>query len=162
VLGAIAFAAMDIREARPWFWILIAIVFAVAVVGLVLAISAKDNSVDENQVVKEATAEIKEELDGLNGAIEAADEFQEESDKEAAQDRARIRAAIEEAEAGIENRLTKLGRRVKGLEEETETLTDTNTGQAKEIEKLLEGQETTESELARINQRLRTITADGG
>jgi conjugal transfer/entry exclusion protein len=153
---------MDIREARPWFWILFVLVFAVAVVGLVLAISAKNSSVDENKVVEEATAEIREELDGLNGAIEAADEFQEESDKESAKDRARIKAAIEGAEAGVDKRLRNLSGRVKSLEGETEDLAGKDTKQAKQIEELVADQETAEAEIARINQRLRNITANGG
>lgn len=153
---------MEIREARPWFWILFALVFAVAAVGLVLAISAKNSSVDENKVVDEATAEIKEELKGLNGAIEAADEFQEESDKQAAKDRREIKSAIEAAEAGTKKRLNGLANRVEGLETDVEDLEGSNGKQAKQIKELVEDQETTEAELARINQRLRTITANGG
>lgn len=153
---------MEIREARPWFWILFALVLAVAVVGLVLAISAKNNSVDENKIVDEATAEIKEELKGLNGAIEAADEFQEESDEQAAKDRREIKTAIEEAEEGTKKRLNGLTNRVEGLEGEVEDLNGANAKQTKQIAELVEDQEVTEDELARINQRLRTITADGG
>lgn len=153
---------MEIREARPWFWILFALVLAVAVVGLVLAISAKNSSVDESKVVAEATAEIREELKGLNGAIEAADEFQEESDKRAAQDRRQVNQAIEAAEAGTKKRLNGLSNRVEGLEGEVEDLSGTNAKQTKQIEELLADQETMEAELVRINQRLRNITAEGG
>jgi len=153
---------MDIREARPWFWILILVVFAVGAVGLVLAISAQNSSVDEDQVVKEAKAEIKEELDGLNGAIEAADEFQEESDKQAAKERKRIEKAVEEAEAGAQKRMRGLTNRVKALEGETEDLAANDTKQAEQIEDLEADQETVSAELERINKRLRTITADGG
>jgi chromosome segregation ATPase len=152
---------MEIREARPWFWILFALVLVVAVVGLVLAISAKNNSVDENKIVDEATAEIKEELKGLNGAIEAADEFQEESDKQAAEDRREIKSAIEEAEAGTKKRLNGLTNRVEGLETDVEDLDGKTSAQARQIEQLVEDQETTEDELIRINQRLRNITANG-
>jgi len=153
---------MEIREARPWFWILFALVLAVAVVGLVLAISAKNSSVDENKIVAEATAEIKEELKGLNGAIEAADEFQEESDKRAAKERRQIKKAIEAAEAGTKKRLNGLTNRVEGLETEVEDLDSTSGKQANQVEELVEDQETTEAELARINQRLRNLTAEGG
>lgn len=153
---------MEIREARPWFWILFALVLAVAVVGLVLAVSAKNSSVDESKVVAEATAEIREELKGLNGAIEAADEFQEESDKRAAQDRRQVNQAIEAAEAGTKKRLNGLTNQVEGLEGEVEDLGGTNAKQTKQIEELLADQETMEAELVRINQRLRNITAEGG
>ena len=72
----------------------IAILFAIAVVALIIAISANNNSVDEKKIVKDAKAEIEKELAGLHGAIEAANEFQEESDEFAQQDRARIRRAV--------------------------------------------------------------------
>lgn len=153
---------MEIREARPWFWILFALVLGVAVVGVVLALSAKNNSVDENKIVDEATAEIREELKGLNGAIEAADEFQEESDEQAAKDRRQIKKAIEAAEAGTKKRLNGLTNRVEGLEGEVEKLTGTNGKQVGQIEGLVEAQETTEAEITRINQRLRNITSEGG
>ena len=160
--GRDRFAAMEISEARHWFWILFALVLAVAVVGLVLALSAKNSSVDENKVAEEATAEVREELKGLNGAIEAADEFQEESDQQAAKDRRQIKAAIGEAEAGTKKRLKGLSNRVEGLEGEVEDLSGTTGKQAKQIEELVEDQETAEAELTRINQRLRNITAEGG
>lgn len=151
----------DIRDTRPWFWILFLLVFAIAVAGLVIAISAQDSSVDESKVVKEATAEVREELDGLNGAIEAADEFQEESDKQAARDRRQIRNAVAEAEAGANQRLRKLTGRVAELEVETTELEREDTATANRVKKLVEGQETLEAEVTRINQRLRTITAEG-
>lgn len=153
---------MDIRDARPWFWILLLAIFAVAAVGLVLAISAKNSSVDENAVVKQATAEIKEELDGLNGAIEAADEFQQESDRQAARDRARVEAAVEDAEAGMRKRLRGLTGKVEALEAETRQLDGQNTKRSEQIAALEASQERLGEEVARINRRLRTITADGG
>ena len=100
----------DIRDTRPWFWILFVVVFTVAVVGLVMAISAKNDSVDEDAIVKEVKAEIKEELAGLNGAIEAADEFQEETNKRPPTSASRSKARSEAAVAGGEVRLNKIGR----------------------------------------------------
>jgi chromosome segregation ATPase len=151
----------DIRDTRPWFWILFLLVFAVAVVGLVMAISAKNDSVDEDEVVKEVKAEIKEELAGLNGAIEAANEFQEETSKEAARERKRIKREVATAVAGGEARLNKLGRRVKALEGETSELEGEDTSIRKEVSDLAEKQEALEAEVARINKRLRTLTNEG-
>jgi hypothetical protein len=37
----------DIRSTRPWFWILVAALAAVAIVDLVIAISANNESVDQ-------------------------------------------------------------------------------------------------------------------
>ena len=96
----------DIRDTRPWFWILIVGVLAVAVVALVLAISANNESVDEKKVVNDAVAQVREEVAGLNGAIEAANEFQEESDKLAARDRKRMKHEVNAAVAGGETQLT--------------------------------------------------------
>jgi chromosome segregation ATPase len=109
----------DIRETRPWFWILVAALAAVAIVALVIAISANNETVDQKQVVDEATAQIKEEVSGLNGAIEAANEFQEESDALAAEDRKAIKQEVNAAVADGEKELQKLKRRVASLETES-------------------------------------------
>ncbi|MBK5220283.1 MAG: hypothetical protein JJE35_10940 [Thermoleophilia bacterium] len=151
----------DIRDTRPWFWILFAIVFAVAVVGLVLAISARNDSVDQNEVAKQATAEIKEELDGLNGAIEAADEFQEESDKAAAQDRARIKTAVDDAVAKATRKVRNLQGRVSNLEGETKELDGDNSSLRKQVNDLTEGQEDLEAEVARISKTVRNLNGNG-
>lgn len=151
----------DIRDTRPWFWILFLLVFAVAVVGLVIAIAAKNDSVDEDQVVKEAKAEIKEELAGLDGAIKTANEFQEETSKEEARERKQIKREVATAVSGGEARLNKLGKRVKGLEGETAELEGEDASIRKEISGLTEKQEALEAELTRINKRLRNLTDEG-
>jgi chromosome segregation ATPase len=144
----------DIRDTRPWFWILIAAVLAVAVVGLVIAISANNSSVDEKKLVNDATAEIKEELNGLNGALEAADEFQEESDKLAAQDRKRIKKAVNEAVAGGEKRLNRLGSRVASLEAEMAESQSQNAKLRKSVGNLEVGEEDLEAEIAELEQEV--------
>jgi chromosome segregation ATPase len=110
----------SIRDTRPWFWILVAALAALAIVALVIAISANNESVDQKQVVNEATGQIKEEVSGLNTAVEAANEFQEESDELAAQDRKQIKREVKAAEAEGEEALVKLKRRVASLEGEAE------------------------------------------
>jgi predicted nucleic acid-binding Zn-ribbon protein len=112
----------SIRDTRPWFWILIAALAAVAIVALVIAISANNESIDQKQVVAEATAQIKEEVSGLNTAVEAANEFQEESDELAAQDRKRIKREVKTAVAGGEQELQKLKKRVSSLEGDVTTV----------------------------------------
>jgi chromosome segregation ATPase len=139
----------DIRSTRPWFWILIAALAAVAIVALVIAISANNESIDQKQVVAEATAQIKEEVSGLNTAVEAANEFQEESDELAAQDRKQIKREVDAAVVGGEKELQKLRKRVAGLEEEV------GAGAA-EVEKLT----TSNSKLASGQQALKKSNAD--
>jgi maltodextrin utilization protein YvdJ len=144
----------DIRDTRPWFWILIAIVFAVAVVGLVIAISANNSSVDEKKVVNDATAEIKEEVAGLNGAIKAADEFQEENDKLAAEDRKRIKREVNAAVTGGETELKKLKSRTKSLEAEMAESKTQNANLKKSVENLEVGEEDLEAEIAELDEEV--------
>jgi chromosome segregation ATPase len=141
----------DIRDTRPWFWILFAIVFAVAVVGLVIAVSANNSSVDEQKLVNDATAEIKEELNGLNGALEAADEFQEESDQLAAEDRKRIKREVNAAVAGGETELNKLKSRTKSLEAEMAESKTQNANLKKSVEDLEIGEEDLEAEISELD-----------
>lgn len=153
--GSVRLRGMDdIRDTRPWFWILIAIVFAVAVVGLVIAISANNSSVDEQKIVNEATAEVKEEVAGLNGAIEAADEFQEESDKLAAEDRKRIKREVNAAVAGGEQQLSKLKSRTKSLETQVAQSSKQNANLKQSVENLEVGEEDLEAEIAELDQEL--------
>lgn len=144
----------DIRDTRPWFWILIAIVFAVAVVGLVIAISANNSSVNEKKLVDDATAQVKEEVAGLNGAIKAADEFQEESDKLAAEDRKRIKREVNAAVAGGERELQKLKSRTKSLEGEVTESTTQNANLKKSVANLEVGEEDLEAEIAELDEEV--------
>ncbi|HSS34601.1 MAG TPA: hypothetical protein VLL27_15115 [Solirubrobacterales bacterium] len=144
----------DIRDTRPWFWILIAIVFAVAVVGLVIAISANNSSVNEKKLVDDATAQVKEEVAGLNGAIKAADEFQEESDQLAAEDRKRIKREVNAAVAGGEQQLKKLKSRTKSLEGEVAESTTQNANLKKSVANLEVGEEDLEAEIAELDEEV--------
>lgn len=144
----------DIRDTRPWFWILIVAVLAVAVVALVIAVSANSSSVDEKKVVDDATAQIKEEVAGLNGAIEAADEFQEESDKLAAEDRKRIKREVNAAVAGGEVELKKLKSRTKSLEAQMAESKTQNANLKKSVENLEVGEEDLEAEIAEIDEEV--------
>lgn len=152
----------DIRDTRPWFWVLIAIVFAVAAAGLALAISAKNSSVDEKKVVNEATAQIKEELSGLNGALKTVNEFQQESDKLAAQDRARIKRATAVAVAGTDKRLHKLNAKVASVEGQVSEVQGENAKLKKRVAKLGEIQEAILEEVVTINRRIRNLNGTGG
>lgn len=152
----------DIRDTRPWFWILIAIVFAVAVVGLVVALSANDSSVNEKKVVNDATAQIKEELNGLNGALKAADEFQEESDKIARRDRARIKIAVNAAVAGGNRKLKKLNGRVAAIEAGQASLETQTANLKKSVNNLNAGQEDLEAEIGEFNEEIRKLRRNAG
>jgi chromosome segregation ATPase len=148
----------EIRYTRPWFWILMLIVFGVALAGLLVAISAKDSSVDEKKLVDDATAQIKEELSGLSGALRVADRFQEEESKAAARDRARLRRAVAGAEAGARRRVRKLTGRIASLEDQMAQVQDQNVKLRKNVAALTQGQLDLASEVAAINRRIRRLS----
>ncbi len=152
----------DIRDTRPWFWILIAILFAIAVVGLIIAISANNSSVNEKKVVKEAKAEVEEELAGLHGALKAANEFQEESDELAQQDRARIRRAVRAATSDTNSSLKKLNNRVAGIEKSQDEIRGQNATLKKEVTALIQDIEALEAEANALNRKVRQLNANGG
>jgi chromosome segregation ATPase len=152
----------EIRDTRPWFWILIGAVAAVAVVGLVIAISANNSSIDEKKVVNDATAEIKAELAGLNGALKAADEFQEETQKLAAQDRKRIKKAVNSAVAAGEKRLDKLDARVASLEGELAESQSQDAKLTKSVENLEVGEENLEAEIAELEKEVDKLKRETG
>lgn len=152
----------DIRDTRPWFWILMLVVFGVGLAGLLVAISAKDSTVSEQKLVDDATAQIREELSGLSGALKVADRFQEEESKAAARDRARLKRAVENAEAGAKSRLRKLTSRVAALEDQMSELQGTNNKLRKNVAALTQGQIGLASEVAAINRRLRNLSKNGG
>jgi chromosome segregation ATPase len=148
---------MEIRETRPWFWILVAAISVVAIVALVIAISANNESIDQKKVVNEATAQIKEEVAGLNGAIEAANQFQEESDELAKQDQKRITRQVNKAVAGGETELRKLKSRVSSLESETTALASEDEKLKKSVSNLNTGQEVLEAEVAQLEKRVNRL-----
>jgi chromosome segregation ATPase len=152
----------DIRDTRPWFWILLLIILGVAVAGLVVAISAKNSTVDERKLVNDATAQIKEELSGLNGALKAADELQKEADKAVARERGRIKRTVARAEAGAESRLRKLNARFASLEAEIEKVEGRNQKLRKNVAALNQGQVALAAEVATINRRLDRLFKNGG
>ena len=119
----------DIRDTRPWFWILVAALAALGVVALVLAISAGNEGVDQKQAVAEATAQIEGEVSGLESSLAAANQIQEENDEGAAEARKQIQSEVDAAVAAGEGELQKVKRRVSSLED------DVATG-AEEVEKL--------------------------
>ncbi|MGB7686520.1 MAG: hypothetical protein WBL45_12160 [Solirubrobacterales bacterium] len=147
----------DIRDTRPWFWILTLILFAIAVAGLVVAISAKNSSVDEQKVVNDATAQIKQELKGLNGALKLADRVQRQQNTQAARDRARIRRAVAKSQADVNRRLDKLNKRVSSLEGEMTKAEGQHTKLRKNVGKLAQEQEVLAGEVVKIKRRLRGI-----
>jgi uncharacterized coiled-coil DUF342 family protein len=118
-----------IRETRPWFWVLIGALAIVAVVALVLAISAGNETVNQKEIAEEASEQVTAKVAGLGKAVEAADELQAESKQRAEADRKEIDEQVSEAVEGGEEELKKLRRRVGGLEEEVTT-------QAEEAEEL--------------------------
>lgn len=144
----------DIRDTRPWFWILIVALAAVAIVALVIAISANNESIDQKKVVDEATAQIKEEVAGLNGAVEAAEQFQEEADELQKEDQRRIKNQVNKAVAGGEAELKKLKSRVASLETQVTALAAEDEKLKKNIGSLGVGQENVEAEAEELDKRV--------
>jgi chromosome segregation ATPase len=152
----------DIRNTRPWFWILVAALAAVAVVALVIAISASNESVDQKKLVNEATEQVKEEVSGLDQAVEAANEFQEESDQLAAKDRKRIKREVNAAVAGGEAELTKLKKRVASLESSVTDNASEDEKLRKSVSNLSAGQEDLEAEVVELEKRVNRLEKQGG
>ena len=137
-----------------WLWILGAGAMVVAIVGLVLAISAKNSAVDSDQVVNEATGQIKEELSGLNGAVKASEEIQNEHQAQAARDRARIKREVNAAVKGGESSLGKLNAEVKELQAEAGDSTQSFESLGKEVDTLTSEQEDLQTQVNHLKERL--------
>jgi chromosome segregation ATPase len=137
-----------------WLWILGAGALVIAIVGLVLAISAKNSAVNSDQVVNEATGQIKEELSGLNGAIKASEEIQNEHQAQAARDRARIKREVNAAVEGGESSLGKLENEVKELQAEASDSTKSFEALENEVDSLTSGQESLQTQVNHLKERL--------
>lgn len=144
----------DLSGNSKWLWILGAGALVVAIVGLVLAISAKNSAVSSDQVVNEATAQIKEEVSGLGGVIKASKELQNRDQAQAARDRARIKHEVNVAVRGGEKSLGKLDTEVKELQTEAADSTQSVAGMEKEIANLTSGQEDLQAEVNKLKERL--------
>ncbi|MBS1878112.1 MAG: hypothetical protein JST31_01225 [Actinobacteria bacterium] len=151
---------MEIRETRPWFWVLVAALAVVAIAALVIAVSASNESVDQKKIADEVTAQIEGEIAGLDKALKAADELQAESSKQAERNHNQISKEVEEVVAGGGAELEKLGRRVKKLEGEAASLTAADKSLEKSVSGLsaekekLEGQvEALEADLAKLEKQ---------
>jgi len=137
-----------------WLWILGAGALVVAIVGLALAISAKNSAVSSDDVVNEATAQIKEELSGLNGAIKASEELQSEQQAQAAGDRARIKREVNKAVEGGEHSLGKLEGEVKELQAEASDSTKSFEALESEVAGLTSGQESLQNQVNHLKERM--------
>jgi chromosome segregation ATPase len=144
---------------RPWFWILVAAIAIVAIAGLVLAITASNESVDQKAVADEATEQVKGEVSGLNEAIEAANEIQAESDESAAADRKRIKRDVEKATAHGEAELNKLKKRVRTLEGESESLANADEKLERSVTGLSKSGETLEAEVEGLEAEVKELGA---
>jgi chromosome segregation ATPase len=142
----------SIRDTRPWFWILVAALAVVAVGALVIAISANNQTVDQQEIAEEASDHVAAKVAGLGGAIKAAEQFQEESDELAAEDRQQIKRDVNAAVAGGEKELGKLKKRVASLEEEATTATA-------EVEKLAKSTARLEAAQEKLREGNSELTA---
>lgn len=138
-------------------WILGGLVLVAAVAALIIAVSAKESTVDEDQVVKDTKAQLKEELSGLGGAIEASKKASAAADRQAAEDRSRIKREVDHAVAGGEHRLDHMSAEVKELQAQTKTLRKQNSSLKNEVNDLTIGQERLEDEVIRLDKRVKNL-----
>ncbi len=144
----------DLSGNSKWLWILGAGALVIAIVGLVLAISAKNSAVDTDQVVSEATGQLKEELSGLNGAIKASEELQNEQQQQSARDRKRINRQVDAAVQDTEKRLNKINSEVKELQVEAADSTESFAALEKEVDELRSEQRSLETQVQKLKERL--------
>jgi chromosome segregation ATPase len=148
---------MEIRETRPWFWVLVAALAVVAIGGLVLAIAAGNEGVDQKAAVDEATEQIQGEVAGLNEAVEAANEIQAETDESAAADRKRIKRDVETATADGEAELNKLKKRVRAVEGESESLAATDQKLERSVSNLTKSGENLEAQIEEMEAEVQGL-----
>ena len=139
-------------------WILGGLVLVAAVTALIIAVSANDNSVNEDQVVKETKEQLKGELAGLGGAIAASKKASDVADRQAARDRRRIKRQVTVAVAGGEKQLDHLSAEAKELLSQMTALEKQNRKLKSEVTNLTTGQEELEAEVTRLNKRVRNLS----
>lgn len=144
----------DSSGISKWIWISGAGIAVIAIAGLVLAISAKNSAISSDDVVNEATAQIKEELSGLNGAIKASEELQNEQQAQAARDRTRIKREVNKAVEGGEHSLGKLEGEVKELQAEASDSTKSFEALESEVADLTTGQESLQNQVNHLKERM--------
>jgi len=119
---------------RFWtFWAVAGLLAIVSITGLVIAISANNNAVDENQVVKDTATQLKGQLNGLGGALKLAKEQATKNNEQAARDRAKIKGLIGVALTRLNKRIGQINSSVGGLQKQVATLQKTVTEQGNTI-----------------------------
>jgi chromosome segregation ATPase len=146
----------DLAYSR-WPWVFGALIAIVAVAGLVLAISAKNSAVDTDQVVNEATAQVRGELSGLGGALKTAKQLQRREAAQAARDRARISRAIATAVQGSRKQIGKLNSEVKTLNGEAATTKSDISNLQTSNARLTERQQELEAEFRTMKKHLHNL-----
>jgi cytochrome c-type biogenesis protein CcmH/NrfF len=150
----------DYGSDTKWLWVLGIVVLIVAVVGLVFAISAKNNSVDEDKV----TSQISEELEAAGVAVEGEKAASDKASRLAAADRLQIKRAVraerKEAERRIDN-LAAANRKAaaanKKVADENAELKSDVTRLEDDYSQLFEKQERTEADLEALEKRVRRL-----
>jgi chromosome segregation ATPase len=142
-------------------WILGVVVLIIAVAGLAIAISAKNSAVDEDQVARDTTAQLKGELSGLGGALKAGKEAQTRANEEAARDRARIKRAVAAATRGAKRSINRLDSEVADLQAQSTSTRKSLSSLRTNVAGLDNGQQHLEAEVRVLKRRLNQFTASG-
>lgn len=148
-----------------WLWILGGVALIVAVLGLIVAVSANDSSVDEKKVAEEATAQIESELSGVGGAVAEDKQRSDEAAREAARDRRRIKrsvAAAAEKERKQQKRINALTSEVAELEDESARQRKGLTNLRSSVTELTTQTEDLEAQVEKLRSRLNSSNGGSG
>ena len=137
-----------------WPWIIGGIALIVAIVGVVLAISANDSSSNDKKAINEAAGEIEEQLSGVAGAQAKGEAKSDQAARLARQDRKRIKRTVNAAVAGGEKELDTVKGEVRELQAESTSLKKSNTSLKGEISDLSSETEDLEAEVAKLKSRV--------
>jgi FtsZ-binding cell division protein ZapB len=137
-----------------WPWIIGGIALIVAIVGVVLAISANDSSTNDKKAINAAAGEIEEQLSGVAGAQAAGEAKSDQAERLARQDRKRIKRTVNRAVAGGEKQLDAVQGEVRRLQTESTELKKGEASLRGEVSNLSAETEDLEAEVAKLKQRV--------
>jgi chromosome segregation ATPase len=137
-----------------WVWVLGGIALAVAVLGLVIAVSANSSETDEKQVVKEAVAQVESELSGVGGAVAEDKKLSDEADRTATRDRRQIRRLVAVASRRDQEESDILKSQVGSLKAESTKLKGNVSNLRGEISELTTQTEDLEAQVEKLRTRL--------
>ncbi|MBS1886472.1 MAG: hypothetical protein JSU06_04710 [Actinobacteria bacterium] len=145
---------MEIRETRPWFWVLVAALAVVSIGALGVAISASNETVDQKAIAEEASDHVMAKVAGLGQAVEAAEKLQAEGKEQSEANHQQVQKEVEEAVAEGGAELAQVKKRVGKAEEEAAKTAAAGAKSEAAIAGLAKSQEGLEAEVEALDKRL--------